>query len=161
MHILSMLFITFRFLLLNAFNILPNYLSLSCSSISHDGSLVAGGFSDSSLKVYFFIFPLAPFHEPFWKQTLFQWSFYLTSWLNFWIVSAGLGYGKAWTTAHQLWVFICKLLLFRSSYDSCILCLTNVSVETSIMFKTCENILIKGNILICCSDLIQFKECTR
>lgn len=77
MHILSMLFITFRFLLLNAFNILPNYLSLSCSSISHDGSLVAGGFSDSSLKVYFFIFPLAPFHEPFWKQTLFQWSFIL------------------------------------------------------------------------------------
>jgi hypothetical protein len=26
-------------------------LSLNCSSISHDGSLVAGGFSDSSLKV--------------------------------------------------------------------------------------------------------------
>ena len=25
--------------------------SLNCSSISHDGSLVAGGFSDSSLKV--------------------------------------------------------------------------------------------------------------
>ncbi|KAB1199610.1 Transcription initiation factor TFIID subunit 5 [Morella rubra] len=26
--------------------------NLNCSSISHDGSLVAGGFSDSSLKIW-------------------------------------------------------------------------------------------------------------
>lgn len=33
-------------------------IRLNCSSISHDGSLVAGGFSDSSLKVRFLIFLL-------------------------------------------------------------------------------------------------------
>ena len=30
-------------------------LSLNCASVSHDGSLVAGGFSDSSLKVVFYV----------------------------------------------------------------------------------------------------------
>ena len=30
-------------------------LSLNCASVSHDGSLVAGGFSDSSLKVLFYV----------------------------------------------------------------------------------------------------------
>lgn len=43
------------------FHLLPISLkifpSLNCSSISHDGSLVAGGFSDSSLKVSHVIDP--------------------------------------------------------------------------------------------------------
>ena len=39
-----------------SFLVLPNviFCSLNCSAISQDGALVAGGFSDSSLKVLLF-----------------------------------------------------------------------------------------------------------
>ncbi|KAG1363709.1 hypothetical protein COCNU_11G005360 [Cocos nucifera] len=37
------------------YSFLNTHNSLNCSSISHDGSLVAGGFSDSSLKVIFLV----------------------------------------------------------------------------------------------------------
>ncbi|KAL5185324.1 Transcription initiation factor TFIID subunit 5 [Glycine soja] len=36
----------------NFYTIVNTHNGLSCSSISHDGSLIAGGFSDSSLKVW-------------------------------------------------------------------------------------------------------------
>lgn len=61
----------FGFLLGNT-SIFAQLPSLSCSSISHDGSLIAGGFSDSSLKVIFFsICPLPstpPIENPLSKE---------------------------------------------------------------------------------------------
>lgn len=62
------------------------FARLNCSSISHDGSLVAGGFSDSSLKVSSALYTSIFFPLSFTWVLIFKHS------------STGLGYGKDWAT---------------------------------------------------------------